>query len=545
MTTQDIKKRNESLVRVHYDSSKTLKQISDKIKAEEGVYIHVDLISKIAKRLKIISKDEGHNAARYNNRRKKEGVVEDVYEEPVVMTTTFKKLDHDFKKIIAISCQAKTNTNRTFLNNLKLYIKHNKIDGVFVIPMFGEVVNFKEKPVVEKTIIEELESASKKVKVVVVDNNFILNKNVSIGNAYQRPQKQNPLLGLARVSQHAGLTIFGGTKIGLETIGTTKEFPRVITSTGALTKPNYLNSSPGSIARELHKYGFVTLDLTKDGYLNFRTVEVDGNSIYDLTKRYHKGEVTNIRPTALSTPDIHHTQACPKRLSKLEDYMTILNAEKIFYHDLLDCLSISHHDNNNLYKLFKKAKKGLTFEREIKDTCAYLNKMVSKFSLANHYIVRSNHDAHQDKWAEELKTSVDRTNPVDYPWLAFMFFKKCWGDDDINLFEECWKHLGYHCDRLKFLKTKETVKIGDVILSCHGYDGVNGTKGTPQGFERTGVKYTIGDKHSPKILGNIYVTGVTINPLSNGYWTNNGLSGWLNACVIQHENGTRQMIIIY
>ena len=82
--------------------------------------------------------------------------------------------------------------------------------------------------------------------------------------------------------------------------------------------------------------------------------------------------------------------------------------------------------------------------------------------------------------------------------------------------------------------------IDGVQVGWHGFRGTNGAKGTVSGYARLGHAITIGDKHSPSIMDEVYGAGVM--QLEHGY--NKGPSGWAVSHVLQYDYGIRALVTL-
>jgi hypothetical protein len=93
-----------------------------------------------------------------------------------------------------------------------------------------------------------------------------------------------------------------------------------------------------------------------------------------------------------------------------------------------------------------------------------------------------------------------------------------------------------------FLAGDEQLMLGRVEHSFHGHRGTAGSRGSAAGFTRLGSKVTIGHSHTPTIRDGVYQTGV-YGKLDPAY-TVGSPTTWLNAHVVLHADGKRQLCII-
>ena len=469
-----------------------------------------------------------------SNKEKEEG------NNPVVFFTDYKN-KVDVKRPVFISVQHMTEPNRVFLDRFKQFIKEEKRDSVFVIPMFPERANFNEKPRPLPSLIAELEKVCK--QVFVVDDNFVLNENAAVINVYQYPQAKDPLRGLDGFARGVGITVVGGTKLALRGLAKRGPDPAFMCSTGALTEPNYLNSRVGAIAKKEHNHSFVYLDITDSHHFsNLNTVEYKGGSgkLYYDSKVIDSNGVHESRPYAVTTPDIHASPASMPNIEYLVDEMKEIKMQNIFSGDVFDGESVSRHNKNDILKLVKRIEDGVTIKSEIGCVKRYFKLINDTMPNTIPYCVRSNHDQWLDIAAREHRQYFNFISPLDAGTLGLMVHLVF--DCGVkNLLEFFIKEEN---KRVAMLGERDNVEYKGVILSMHGHDGVDGARGSNQSYNARGLKINKGHDHKVEIRGGIYSTGTCL-PRFHGYSNNTGLSTWGMGLAILHKNGTRQMKVLW
>ena len=488
-----------------------------------------------------------------SNKEKEEG------NNPVVFFTDYKN-KVDVKRPVFISVQHMTEPNRVFLDRFKQFIKEEKRDSVFVIPMFPERANFNEKPQPLPSLIAELEKVCK--QVFVVDDNFVLNENAAVINVYQYPQAKDPLRGLDGFARGVGITVVGGTKLALRGLAKRGPDPAFMCSTGALTEPNYLNSRVGAIAKKEHNYSFVYLDITDSHHFsNLNTVEYKAGSgkLYYNDKVIDSNGVREARPYAVTLPDIHATADTRKNYTYVCEEAAKVNPQNSFFGDLLQGDSVSMHNSDDLIDLQDRVRRGVTITSEIEECEFFIEEALRLMPRTIHHAVRSNHDQWLERLVRKLRTALNIVNPSDYRILCKMFVWMCEYEGDVNLLELCLREKSYatwkqswdkYRKNLVFLNEGDDVEYKGVILSMHGHDGVDGARGSNQSYNARGLKINKGHDHKVEIRGGIYSTGTCL-PRFHGYSNNTGskkmveLSTWGMGLAILHKNGTRQMKVLW
>ena len=100
----------------------------------------------------------------------------------------------------------------------------------------------------------------------------------------------------------------------------------------------------------------------------------------------------------------------------------------------------------------------------------------------------------------------------------------------------------YDVDRVFWLENDETLNINGVELAQHGHLGANGAKGNLNTYRKAYKKSVSAHTHTPRIKKGAFSVGTTTK-LKLDY--TKGLSNWLNAFALVHENGCVQLVNIF
>ena len=208
-----------------------------------------------------------------------------------------------------------------------------------------------------------------------------------------------------------------------------------------------------------------------------------------------------------------------------------LHPEHVVIHDIFNGVSISHHDNNNIIKQYRKFLNGkLSLSEEINYMCDWVEKM-QKYNLV---IVKSNHDEFLDRWIINGEWKMNITNALEYVNYAKLLLDN---DADNGIIPYI---LNQKFSNVKTLKRDESFKISGWEVGTHGDVGSNGKRGTFTSFNKLNLKIILGHYHSPR-RSNYTVSVGTSTKLKLDY--NIGASNWSNAHALIFDDESVQIII--
>jgi len=97
-------------------------------------------------------------------------------------------------------------------------------------------------------------------------------------------------------------------------------------------------------------------------------------------------------------------------------------------------------------------------------------------------------------------------------------------------------------DGIRVLRTGEKFALRGITLDMHGDRGPNGSRGSIVNLRDIGVKSVIGHAHSPGIDEGCWQVGCSCVLVQD--YTEGAPSSWLNAHVLLHDDGKRQMLFV-
>ena len=349
-----------------------------------------------------------------------------------------------------------------------------------------------------------------------------------------QPTASNPLTSMESIS---GLNsaIFGHPKLQLDTIAALEGYePKLLLTTGAVTKKNYTDSKAGKKGEFHHCFGFAIVEIKdKDVFIPRQVTALSNGSFSDLIYNVKDGKVTKVKGIAYGNlGDKHIGDHCPIVEKQQRVWLDYLKPKRTMVHDIFNGKSVNHHEDKDPFKKYQLEQSG---ENSVKGEIEKMMLWIESMKKYNLVIVASNHNDWLDRWVKGKDWKFDIKNAMEY-----MEYSK------ICLSGKAPKGLIAYLIEQKFgkqvitLGRNDSFRINEVELAQHGDIGANGSRGGLIQFKRLSTKIDVADSHVPRRLDGVFYVG-TSTKLRVGY--NIGASGWRNADVICHLDKKRQHII--
>jgi hypothetical protein len=484
------------------------------------------------------------------------------------------EIDAPVRRFILTSAQDETEVHHPFLTNLEAYRDHLQAQGPCEIIVAGFTYN---KKLFENHDPKKAPYWDPRVEVYRVQERIRLGDRVDFcGEMNTLPTAVTPLTGFETYTRsHWG--IFPHAKVQLRSVPTMKNAPaKIVMTTGAVTKPNYVRKRAGIRASFTHTLGAVLVEIAADGtfFCRHLLAEKDG-SFYDLDIRVQTVEAgkgvtfgtvsSNHRAKAINWGDLHVAQIDPEvadvsfgykplnrktaegrrhwLFTRGDSILDTLRPEYQFFHDVADFQSRNHHnlrDPHHMYALFCEGVDSV--EDELHEVAQFIHN--TKRPFCQTVVVESNHDLALKRWLKEADYRLDPLNAE--------FFLECQRESyrairerrhAFSVFEYVLtQHFADHgCGGVRFLREDESFMVLDIEKGMHGHLGANGARGSPHTYVKAGAKSTTGHTHSCEIRDGAYVSGTT-SKLDMGY--NRGLSSWSHSHVLTYSNGKRVILTL-
>lgn len=395
--------------------------------------------------------------------------------------------------------------------------------------------------------MEQNEYWCNEVAPFLMDRRVYLSDGLIImGDIKMQPTKRHPLTGYDTITGGAS-GIFGHPNVALKTVATPQNLlPKILTSTGACTIPNYTDTDRGKLGEFSHTIGATVVDIEADGVFHIRQINAhDDGSFIDMNYSYSPvGVQRAARPLALVMGDVHTDFIDPVceqiTFHNPDSILNVLRPERVILHDWYDGYSGSHHHQKKPFTRFAKHHSGkhnveAEIDRTIEKTMTWVRPGTEFF------VVDSNHNGHLLRWLEESDPKKDPENAKFYHWLSHQVYLRVEmrpnGAYVPNPLQIVVEEKGI--DNLRFLSPGEDLMVADIDCSHHGHLGANGSRGSLRQFNRIGVKTVTGHSHSPGIEGGAFACGTNCY-LKMEY--NQGPSSWLQSDTLIYANGKRTLI---
>ncbi len=451
-------------------------------------------------------------------------------------------------KFVVTSAQNNTPIHQKFFASVINYCELNKAE-LIVIP-------YRYKNPTSVFTDRDEEHWDSALKPYLVNGNVkICPDLVLVGGVKIQPTAVQPLSGFEGYTGNAS-AIFGHPKVQLKTVPTpSKELPKILVTSGAVTIPNYTDSKAGFKGEFHHSLAALIVEVTDEEYHIRHIHGHDDGSFYDLDAYYTDTTVSGgHRIAALVTGDTHalflDKEVEAATYSNADSIVKVLRPEMRVFHDLNDFYARNHHHRGDDLINFAKHLFGSDdVEAELQVAADLLDRYNDPESL--NVIVKSNHDEAFDRWLREANPSVDPRNARFYHYMKYHQYKSVKKADNGRF--EAFDPFEFWClnpdqqkglkssDNTVFLKRDQSLVVGNVELGFHGDVGPNGARGSIQNMSKIGTKAIIGHSHSPGIYEGVYQVG-TSSQLDMGY--NSGPSSWLTTHAIVYPDGKRTLIHI-
>lgn len=458
-------------------------------------------------------------------------------------------------RFVFTSAQNNTLVHENFLASLLEFCGHN--DAELIVSRFtynksGFQNNTKESGDKELWYDERLSEYFVDESVEVADD------LIFCGELDVLPTAGQPLSGFENYTQ-GNSGIIPHAKVNMQSLPRLKgEDARFLYTTGAVTLRNYIQRKAGQKADFHHVFGALYVEIDEEGRWFARQLIADNSGeFYDLTTKYTPAGIKPNQPVmALNYGDVHIEKSDPQVAMASwgghGSMASVLQPSYQFIHDLTDFTARNHHNIKDPYFLFDKMWNGEDVVEDGIRASAYFLKDIEKYGYV--VVVESNHDLAYQKW---LKEADIRTDPINAEFFhksnAEIYKQMRLRNKDFSVYEWALREKAdlvnviflreddsfVICNDAKAEELGRT--IGGIECGIHGHRGVNGARGSTQGFKKIGRKVNVGHTHSAGIWDGVYAAGVS-GKLDMDY--NKGPSTWSHSHIVTYQNGKRTIITI-
>lgn len=371
---------------------------------------------------------------------------------------------------------------------------------------------------------------------------------VVLGDVKTQPTASSPLTGFDALT-HGESAILGHTKLQLRTVATPQnKLPKILTTTGAVTVPNYTDSKAGALGNFHHTLGAALVEVSGKTF-HLRQINADKKTgeFYDLDLRFGPMGATsgwNARGLVMGDTHVDFIDARVERATFEKDGIAdVMFPDVLVWHDLLDGYAVNPHHNGNVFIEIAKRQTGRDeVLKEVRRALDFIQKWTRDDQLS--VIVPSNHNDFLTRWVLNTDWRSAPVNARFYLETALAMVESTRMTEGGTEYASPFAHWGRErlpLGQFRFLNRDESFVVEGVEVGLHGDRGPNGARGSARNLRRVGVRSIIGHSHSPAIEEGCYQVG-TSTRLKLEY--NSGPSGWLNTHCLIYPNGKRSLINI-
>lgn len=370
---------------------------------------------------------------------------------------------------------------------------------------------------------------------------------VAVGDVKIEPTRQDPLTGMEGFTRGES-GIFGHTRLRMKCISTPQDrLPKILTTTGACTVPNYTDSTAGKRGEFHHVAGAVLLEIESRSKFHIHHLNAidDGSFIFRRKAYLSDGSVSPAGPDkAMIFGDAHYRFADPKVVEATFGPGGLVDQhdpEVLVWHDLLDAYFGNPHHAKAKNPFVKKAKEAAAYHiaaDEVFETIEWMSRLGAG---RKNIIVPSNHDDMLARWIiREDWRDLAGVNMEFYLETALHMARTARMSNTGAEYDDpfiYWLNQRAEGD-VQPLDPEQTYMVGDIALNYHGDCGPGGARGTVNNLSKIGVKLITGHGHAPEIKDGHTRVG-TMTATTAEYVT--GPNNWMNAHATIDAFGKRHL----
>lgn len=385
-------------------------------------------------------------------------------------------------------------------------------------------------------------------KESVVFKDVALNDNIVLSTIKMSAKQLQPLTGIKRLSQKKGSTVVASPKQFLEFVANSnnnQEIPRALMSTGAITKANYqtemyMSERTAELAELDHTLGGIIVEVKNGKIFFFRHVQINAKTgaFTDIDRKYNAdGTVEKVTADLVQTGDWHvlSTDTATRKIAK--EMVETVRPKYLTFEDFFDGITINPHERHNLISLSKKAKKGLLALDHELEACRKEIDEVCQWPAENVVFKYGNHEDFLKRWLADGAFMEEPMNKIIGMKLTIALEEL-----EIMPFEFAMREMYglEQPDKVKFLSINDSFKVNGIENGAHGHMGKGGRRNPGMAeIEECYGAANVGHNHSAAIFRSVFRVG-TGTKLQLSY--NDGPSAWTQTHLIQHADGSRQLI---
>ena len=379
---------------------------------------------------------------------------------------------------------------------------------------------------------------------------YLLDRDISLsdslmvlGDAKINATSVNPLGGMEPLSGVKS-SIFGHAQVQMRMVATPASLmPKMLHTTGTVSKKNYSRTKEGKKAKFHHTYGALVVEISGSRFWVRELQCDDSGGFYDLDGYYTgEGATYGHRLAALVLGDEHVKFSDPAVIKATfgpGGLVDVLRPKYLVRHDIHDHYSQSHHHEHDTILKIQKAHAG---DWSVRDELDIARQHLIDTTPADceNWIIQSNHHDHIYKWINRFDANKDPHNGV-FAWkLKGYIADAIERGEDPDPFKLFLKNTlpDELLQRTRFIGANDRALIADIDVSQHGDRGPNGARPSPLGFARAMHKMMTAHTHVPGIEKGCYTVGTSTKSMQYVM----GLSSWMITHGAIYQNGKRALM---
>lgn len=455
----------------------------------------------------------------------------------------FKRLEgevKEYKRFVITSAVTGCSVHQPALDSLKNYCKKNKAK-LLVLPCSDPASSRKNK----WSLDHRLQKSS------IVFRDLKLNSKFFLSTIKLSAKHINPLTGLSRIGQRSGSFVYASPKQSLEYVANSsvKKIPRALMTTGAITKPQYqtelyMSNRTAYIAEHDHVMGAIIVEIENDKIFYFRQIQMEpktGAFIDIDTKYFADGRSQKVTADLVQLGDFHVGEHDPMTSKVAKEICDAVKPKYLTVEDFFTGMSVNHHTKGRPITRSKNVEHGFYKLRdELEQNAQEIERLLSWNNFDQLVVKYGNHEDFLYRWLDSKEAFDDAINFKEAIELANAVVNDGWVNPFAYAMREMFD-LEDEGDKIKFLQNAdESFVVNGIENGAHGHLGANGSYNPGlQGIEKAYGAANVGHTHTAGILRGVFRVG-TSSFLKVSY--NKGPSSWTQTHLIQHENGSRQLI---
>lgn len=452
------------------------------------------------------------------------------------------------KCYIFTSAQNATPVHKGFLASLLAYAEHMGAELV--------VSGYRYKnPTSVWTVSQTLnERWAEEIEPYLYQTRQTMNANIEfVGDAFPQATAVRPLMGFEALTGDRSC-IIPHPKVQLRTVATpAHRYPKIITTTGAVTVPNYSPTRAGKLGAFHHQLGAVIVEIGEEDRFALRQISAQANgAFYDINSdgvcKVQGEKITyGHRLATLVQGDSHVDVIDPDvvRATFEDDYAIVKlgNPRHLVWHDLIDLASRSRWATDPFEEVGKMRTGHNSVRDELVRGWEFHDEMAKDRSSI---IIPSNHTDSRLKWyMRETDWRKDPVNAEFYLETALQMVRSLEQTEIGPSYDDPFIHWGRKLSKapnVRFPDRDQSVMIAGIEHQYHGDVGPGAARSASlTNMRRIGVRTSFGHTHEPGTEEGAMTAG-TSTYLRLGY--NTGPSSWMNSHIATFPNGKRTHLFI-